>query len=222
MTDSASSEIDEQAPHVAVRVPTARSPDEPRPASFRLPCTSRRDSRSAGTSPNSTPAPIETISVNSSTRASIAISCRRGTLFEPKMRIHCTLHTENTSPSAPPASASTHAFDEELRDDAAAAGAEGDAHGDLALTRQRARQQQVGDVRARDQQDEADGAGENQHGAAHAADHLFLQRHDAEREAAVRWIHFGMIARGAARSAHPSPPAPASTVTPDFSRPMML
>ncbi len=37
-------------------------PEDPRPASFRLPCTSRRDRRSAGTSPNNTPTQTETVS----------------------------------------------------------------------------------------------------------------------------------------------------------------
>ena len=50
------------------------------------------------------------------------------------------------------------AFGQQLPDDAAASRADGRADRDLALAARRAHEQQVGDVRARDQQDEADGA----------------------------------------------------------------
>ena len=48
-----------------------------------------------------------------------------------------------------------HALDQQLTDDAPARGAEGDADGDLARPMRRAREQQVGDVRAGDEQHEA-------------------------------------------------------------------
>ena len=52
----------------------------------------------------------------------------------------------------------TQAFDSSCRSRRAAAGAERRADGDLLLALERARQQQVGDVRADDQQHEHDGA----------------------------------------------------------------
>ena len=51
-----------------------------------------------------------------------------------------------------------HRFDEQLPDDVPSAGAERDADADLVRAMGGARQQQVGDVRAGDQQHEADRA----------------------------------------------------------------
>ena len=50
----------------------------------------------------------------------------------------------------------------------------------------RARQQQVGDVRARDQQHEADGAEQHEQGAAGVADDLVLQRPHRGRRTPLR------------------------------------
>ena len=61
-------------------------------------------------------------------------------------------------PSTPPIEREQHAFGEQLADDAAAAGADGGADGDLARAAGGARQQQVGDVGAGDQQHAADRA----------------------------------------------------------------
>jgi len=52
------------------------------------------------------------------------------------------------------------------------------AHGDLPLRRNGARQQQIRDVRAGDQQYESNRRDQNQQGSAHVAHNLFLQRHD--------------------------------------------
>ena len=90
------------------------------------------------------------------------------------------------------------ALGQQLADDAAAAGAERRADGDLPLPRQRPRQQQVGDVGARDQQHEGRPTpSRTSSDEPHVADHLLLQRHDAERQAAVRRIEV-RDARGAA------------------------
>ncbi len=55
-----------------------------------------------------------------------------------------------------------HALDQQLPHDPPAVGAERDAHGNLARPVRRAREQQVGDVGARDEQHEADGAHQRQ------------------------------------------------------------
>ena len=68
------------------------------------------------------------------------------------------------------------ALGQQLADDAAAAGADRRADRDLAPPAGRAHQQQVRDVRARDQQHEADGAGEHRAASAHVADERFLKR----------------------------------------------
>ena len=72
--------------------------------------------------------------------------------------------------------------------------AKGRAHSQLALTGEGARQQQVGDVRARHQQHERDGTEEDDDDKTHVSDDLIEQRHDREREAAVRRIHVGEVA----------------------------
>ena len=64
----------------------------------------------------------------------------------------------------------------------AAAGADGGADRHLAAPADGAGQQQVRDVGAGDEQDEADGADEDPQRAAHVADDLLAQRHDAERQ----------------------------------------
>ena len=69
-----------------------------------------------------------------------------------------------------------HAFGHELAQQPAAAGAERRAHGKLAMTRLRAREQQVGEVRARDQQHEPDRRLQHPDGAAGAADDFLLHR----------------------------------------------
>ena len=68
------------------------------------------------------------------------------------------VHDATTRPSRPPSAGEQHALDQQLTDDAAAAGAERETDGDLFLPRRRARDQQARDVGARDQQHAADDA----------------------------------------------------------------
>ena len=63
-----------------------------------------------------------------------------------------------TTPNAAPTSGEQQALDQQLTDDAAAAGADGEPHRHFSLPRRRAREQQAGDVRARNQQHEPDDA----------------------------------------------------------------
>jgi hypothetical protein len=72
-----------------------------------------------------------------------------------------------------------------LTDDARAAGAERRANRDFLPARQRTREQEIGDVGARDEQHESDGANQHDERAPDVADDLFLQRHDAEGQSAV-------------------------------------
>ena len=71
-----------------------------------------------------------------------------------------------TMASSRPASAADagqhEALDDQLPDDPRAAGAERDAHRDFLLAADRAREQQVGDIGARDQQHQRDGAEQHQ------------------------------------------------------------
>ena len=113
--------------------------------------------RSAGATPNSRQATSATPLVNASTRQfQLEIDedrwrCRRRARDE-----HAAQHARQRPRRATaPAAASSSALDHQLPDDAAARGADGEAHGDLALARARAREQQVGQVGAGDQQHQA-------------------------------------------------------------------
>ena len=66
-------------------------------------------------------------------------------------------HCASTAPPPAPIAAMQHALREQLPDDAAARRADRQAHGDLALARGRARQHQVRQVRAGDQQHQPGG-----------------------------------------------------------------
>ena len=99
-------------------------------------------------------------------------------------------------PMTPPAAAEQQALDQQLPHDAPARGAHRVAHRDLARPRRRARQQQVGDVGARDQQHEADRAHQRQeHDADRAGVEAFVERlDDADGELLVA----GRMRRGQA------------------------
>ena len=70
------------------------------------------------------------------------------------------------------------AFGEHLEDEAPAAGAERGADGDFLAAHRRAHQQQVGDVGARDQDDDGDGREQRQQRRPDARDDAFLQADD--------------------------------------------
>ena len=102
-------------------------------------------------------------------------------------------------PERPADDRQQQAFGEQLPDDSPVRGAERGPHRHLLAPPDRARQQQVGDVRAGDQQHEADGRHQHDQRSPHVADHLLAQRHDAEREAAVRRIDVRMTGAKARR-----------------------
>ena len=70
------------------------------------------------------------------------------------------------------------ALGEELREDAAASGAERDAHGDLALPRFGAGEHEAGDVGAGDEQHEADGAEQHEQRLPQVAEEFPIERRD--------------------------------------------
>jgi hypothetical protein len=69
-------------------------------------------------------------------------------------------------------------FGEELREYAAASGAERDAHGDFALPRFGACEHEAGDVGAGDEQHEADGAEQHEQRLAEVAEEFPFERRD--------------------------------------------
>ena len=84
-------------------------------------------------------------------------------------------------------SAEHHALGQQLADDASAAGAEREADGDLAAALRRAREQQVRDVGARDEQDEdRRRLPQRQDRPRALVEHALRQRVDADAVIAVR------------------------------------
>ena len=84
-----------------------------------------------------------------------------------------------------------HALGEQLPDQPSRRRADGTANGDLVIARGRARQQQVGDVHARDQQHQADRAGQHEQRRLHRSHELVLHAGDLEapgRPPAARMI----------------------------------
>ncbi len=66
-------------------------------------------------------------------------------------------------------------------------------HGNFFLAGDSSRELKIGDVRAGDQQHEADGSQQEVERPPHIANDLFHQRHDAEGQSTVRRIHLGMV-----------------------------
>jgi hypothetical protein len=120
------------------------------------------------------------------------MSWSRGTLRE---RLHpAEAPVREEQPDRATREAENHAFDQQLPHDPPAARPERRPDGQLLPAAQAARQQQVRDVRARDEEHARHGADEHADRSAHAADHLILERHDAERQAAVRRIEIREVA----------------------------
>ena len=105
------------------------------------------------------PATVQTASANSSTGTLSSILVSDGSVYG---GISATMASSSIADSSAPSSAAgerdDQALGEQLPDDGAAGGAHRGPHGQLALARAAARQQQVGDVGAGDQQQEPDGS----------------------------------------------------------------
>ena len=79
-----------------------------------------------------------------------------------------------------------HALRQQLADQAAAARADRQSHGDLPFAARGTREQQHRDVGARDQQHESDGAQQHQQRRLHVADHRRLERIEMRKVGRVR------------------------------------
>ena len=109
------------------------------------------------------------------------------------------LHRASTRPSAPPSRREQQAFGQHLPRQPPAAGADGRAHRQLALPAHGARQQQVGDVDAGHQQDDAHRGHQHDERMPHVADDVLVQGDHGEGEAAVGRVELGEARREAAR-----------------------
>ena len=94
-------------------------------------------------------------------------------------------HCATSRPRPPPSTHSTRLSVSSCRMTRIAAGAERAADRDLALARRAAREQQVGDVGARDQQHEADRAGQHEQRRPQIAGQLAVHRHEQRAPAGV-------------------------------------
>ena len=154
---NSSSESDTWTTTSALRSRTAALLPATLPASsFSVGASRGRVACSAGTRPNRMP--VTTVAANAApaTRRSIAVEMKGSSADTSSESSGAIEAVAISRPRAPPASAMTRALDQQLLDDAPPAGAEREADGDLALTRRGARDLQVGDVGAGNQQHAAD------------------------------------------------------------------
>ena len=125
---------------------------------FKVSMASRREICQAGTKAARSPVATATMAVKARTRTSSAISPTRGS-SDPKMgneyvdAVHCGEEPENA-----PAHSEQETFRERLLHQAPAARAESGPQGDLLGAAMGAREEQIGQVRAGDEEDERDRA----------------------------------------------------------------
>ncbi len=195
------------------RAPPALS-DRPA-ASFKVVFSSVCDDRHAGTKPNSSPVRIEMPKVNASTGKSTRICCSIGNISGTTLRSRRTPHAASSQSQCAAGQCQDQTFGEQLADDARTPRTERAANGDLLLARSGARQQQIRQIRAGDQQQQSDRAEQYQEHRTDAAGVHF--GHGKQRDAPAG-IGGRIGALQAARDRRSSRRAPAATVTPGFSR----
>ena len=174
-----------------------RMPAEPdRPPSFRISLTSVFETCSAGASPKMMPVPRQIAARNAITRPSIVNWIQYGL---PTSCVAASNSRMPTNDSARPEHTGDErqedALHQQLPHQAPARRANRHAHGDLTRALRRARQQQVGDVGAGDQEHEADRAHQRQeHGAYRAGVEALIEGLDVGLHVLVG---VGIVARQA-------------------------
>ena len=224
ITESASSAHHQQPAQVVAAAPDRAGAGDPRPTSFRLPWRSSRLARSAGSSPKRMPDRTDRPSVKSSTLAVDARSrAVAGTLFEPSTRIPASADERQAqSPSAPPATASSTLSVSSWRTIRPRL-APSAARTAISFCRASARDSSRFATFAQAMSSTKPTAPIRiDQRTPHVADDLFLQRHDAERQAAVGRVDVGMLAPQARRNRIGISACACAIDTPGFSLPMML
>ena len=94
----------------------------------------------------------------------------------------------NEQPDRSAEDAEQHALHQQLPHQPLPARAERGSDRHFLLARRRPREKQVGDVGARDQEDEGHRPEQHEHGASDVADDLLEERHDADRERLVAFV----------------------------------
>ena len=138
---------------------------------------------------------IEMAKVKTSTVPSSAIASSRGMLPGLIVRTTCSATWAIDQPGGAAEQAEQHALGQQLADESLPARAERRADRDFLLPAGRAREQQIGDVGARDQQHERHRAEHDEHRDADVADDGLDERDDVDRERAVAFV-FLANARG--------------------------
>ncbi len=124
----------------------------------------------------------------------MATSASRGTLCAPSSADEREAERGERDAEDATGDGQQQAFADDLSGQASPAGPERCAHGKFLLTPQRARKLQVRHVRARDEQHERHRRHQHDNRPPDVADDLLLERHDTERQAAVRRIQIRMLA----------------------------
>ena len=157
----------------------------PRPACASGDWTSARAARTAGTSPTSIPQTRDTARVKAKVRVSIRGSLSVGSADGSRLSDRGR-SDQRDDDAAKTAQASEHgAFDQQLSDEPAMAGAERRANGELVHATRPAREQQVGDIGAHDEQDEPDRAEQRQQCLLPAAQKILSERDNVDANAGV-------------------------------------
>ena len=182
-----------------------RQTTTPRPSSLSASRMSKRVAWTAGTTPKTIPVATDTASANISTGQSTPIAAARGS----PVTVVISSDTPHDATQHAGGAAETrehHALDDQLPHDAAAAAAERRPHGNLLLPAHGAREQQIGDVRARNQQHERHRAQQHEQRRPDVLHEHVLQRRHARADAAIELRILGLELL---RDACPSRRAPA-------------
>ena len=123
--------------------------------------------------------------MKSNTRPSREISSARGNAPGKVLSTALVAPTGEQEPQRSAQGREQNAFGEKLADDAQVPGAQGCANGKLARAAHRARQKKIRDVRARNQQQEADRGEKHQQERLDVADDVFLHRNERDADVFV-------------------------------------
>ena len=150
--------------------------DMPRPLSRSASCRFTRDSRHAGHSPNNSAVTVVRAMAKTSDGAVEAISSMRGRSGGASHRIARTPAYAASTPAAPADAASALASIRSCQIRLLRLAPMADAHHDLAAAGLGAREEESGDVHARDQQHESDRAKQNEQRRLDVAGDVILER----------------------------------------------
>ena len=181
----------------AARAPRAEARRRARELSCFITSASSGRAVSAGSAPNSMPVSTETTSVKPSTVASMPTSLARVVKRAVKATSRWSAAAARPRPISAAGDRQQRALGQQLAHEPAAPGAERRAHRELAAAPQHARQHQVRDVRAGDQQHAADGAQQHEQRRPRAQRQLVAEAHRRRGEARALRVGIRVVGREA-------------------------